>query len=87
LNDGKEVRFYGQVFSFLKGVQQRRVICYLHSQHLRGKREVATEKIVADLGLPAGTRIRDLFRKSSAWDHLLTEKRGVCRFCWPDHEK
>ena len=36
--------------------------------------------MIAELDLPAKTRVRDIFKKHPAWDVLLTEKQGSARF-------
>ena len=79
--DGREVRLLGRIFRFPKGVDQRRIICLLYERYLRGQYWVSTDEIVAELDLRDGARIRDFFKKSPAWGHLLIERGGMCGFC------
>jgi hypothetical protein len=84
LAGGKNVRFLGQTFRFPKGVHQRRIIDYMHRQYRAGRRLVPSEEIAEELGLKS--RLRDYFKKSPAWNHLLTERGGMCSFCWPEQK-
>ena len=79
--DGREVRLLGQVFRFPKGVNQRRIICLLFERYLQGQYWVSSDEIVTELDLRDGARIRDFFKKSPAWGHLLIEHGGMCGFC------
>ena len=79
--DGREVRLFEQTFNFKKGVQQRRIIMLLYEHYQDGERWVSTDKIVAELDLRDGARIRDFFKKSPSWNRLLTEHSGMCGFC------
>lgn len=83
LGVGREVRFYGEVFRFPKGVEQRQIIVFLHERYQQGELWVSNEAILAELNL-GGTRVRDKFKKSPAWGRLLTERSGLIGFCWPD---
>lgn len=83
LGDGREVRFYSEVFRFPKGVEQRQIIIFLHERYQQGELWVSNEAILAELNL-GGTRVRDKFKKSPAWGRLLTERSGLIGFCWPD---
>ncbi|MGE0256853.1 MAG: hypothetical protein AB7N54_19595 [Alphaproteobacteria bacterium] len=84
--DGKEVRLFGRVFRIPKGVQQRRIVCYLHQQLLLGIRRVPPDKIVVELDLPPKARIRDYFKRSPLWGALLSEKDGMIGFCLDDEQ-
>jgi hypothetical protein len=81
IGDGKEVRFFGETFRFPKGVRQRQIICFIHERYRQGQLWSTTEEIVTTLDLRANARIRDFFKKSKAWDRLLTERNGLCGFC------
>lgn len=81
IGGGKEVRLYGKSFLFKKGVTQRRIVTFLYERYLNGELQVSTDEIVAELELRDGARIRDLFKKSPAWNQLLTERNGMCGFC------
>lgn len=81
IGDGKEVRLYGETFRFRKGVHQRQIIRHLHQRLRQGHRWTSTEEIIAALDLRERARIRDFFKKSPAWDRLLTERNGMCGFC------
>jgi hypothetical protein len=83
LGDAREVRLYGRVFRFPKGETQRRIILVLYQHYLNGDHRIATATIVADLDLPAPTRLRDYFKRSkpAVMGHLLWEKGGLCGFC------
>jgi hypothetical protein len=83
IGDGKEVRFKGETFLLKKGAEQRRVVCFLHDRYIRGDRWTSSEEIIEELGLGV-RRIRDLFKRSPAWNHLLTEKSGMCGFCFEE---
>ena len=77
--DFRIVRALGQTFTF-KGDKQRRIIEYMYRRWLDGDDRVSVAEIIADLDLPAKTRIRDIFKKHPAWNVLLTEKEGSARF-------
>jgi hypothetical protein len=77
--DFRIVRALGQTFSF-KGDKQRRIIEYMNQRWLHGDDRVSVAEIIAELDLPAKTRIRDIFKKHPAWNVLLTEKEGSARF-------
>jgi hypothetical protein len=81
IGDGKEVRLFGETFRFPRGVRQRQILCYIHKRYLQGHRWTTTEEIVAELDLREDSRIRDFFKKSPAWNRLLTEHNGMCGFC------
>lgn len=81
IGDGKEVRLFGETFRFPKGVRQRQIICHLHERYRQGHRWTSTEEIVTTLELRSNARIRDFFKKSPAWNRLLTERNGMCGFC------
>jgi hypothetical protein len=81
IGDGKEVRFFGETFRFPKGVKQRQIIRHIHERYRQGHRWTSTDEIVTTLDLRANARIRDFFKKSSAWNRLLTERNGMCGFC------
>jgi hypothetical protein len=83
LAEGKEVRFLGEVFRFPKGLRQRQIICLLYQHYLVGELWVSSEEIAEQIGLGSNTRVRDVFKKSDAWNRLLTERNGLCGFCWP----
>ena len=83
IGEGKEVRFFGETFRFPKGVRQRQIICYIHERHRQGRHWTSTEEIVTALELRPNARIRDFFRRSGAWNRLLTERSGLCGFCLP----
>ena len=78
-SDFKFVRALGQTFPF-RGDKQRRIIEYMHRRWLDGEDRVSVAKIIAELDLPAQTRIRDIFKKHPAWNVLLTEKEGSAQF-------
>jgi hypothetical protein len=86
LGDGREVRFYGQRFTFPRGGKQRQVVNHLYERYKLGERGVATDEIIIHLDLPLGTRLHRLFNKNRAWGHLLTVKNGICSFCWPEEK-
>jgi hypothetical protein len=77
--DFRIVRALGQTFTF-KGDKQRRIIEYMYQRWLDGDDRVSVAEIIAELDLPAKTRIRDIFKKHPAWNVLLTEKEGSARF-------
>lgn len=81
IGDGKEVRFFGETFRFPKGVKQRQIIRHIHQRYRQGHRWTSTDEIVTTLDLRANARIRDFFKKSPAWNRLLTERDGMCGFC------
>jgi len=81
LGDGKEVRLFGETFQFPKGVRQRQIIRHIYERYRQGQRWTSTEEIVTALDLRPNARIRDFFKKSPAWNHLLTERNGMCGFC------
>jgi hypothetical protein len=81
IGDGKEVRLFGEVFRFPKGVRQRQIIRFIHERYRQGQFWTSTEEIVATLELRTNARIRDFFKKSPAWNRLLTERNGMCGFC------
>lgn len=81
IGDGKEVRFFGETFRFPKGVKQRQIIRHIHERYRQGQRWTSTDEIVTTLDLRANARIRDFFKKSPAWNRLLTERDGMCGFC------
>jgi hypothetical protein len=81
IGDGKEVRFFGETFRFPKGVKQRQIIRHIHERYRQGHRWTSTDEIITTLDLRANARIRDFFKKSPAWNHLLTERDGMCGFC------
>jgi hypothetical protein len=83
IGEGKEVCFFGETFRFPKGVQQRQIISYIHKRYQEGQRWTSTDEIVTTLELRTNARIRDFFKKSSAWNRLLTEQNGMCGFCLP----
>lgn len=63
------------------------MIVYLHGQYLQGVYEVPAAQIVEDLDdFAAGARIDKLFKDSPAWNRLLTQRSGICSFCWPAEE-
>jgi hypothetical protein len=62
-------------------VRQRQIICHIHERYRQGQRWTSTEEIVAALDLRPNARIRDFFKKSPAWNRLLTERNGMCGFC------
>jgi hypothetical protein len=82
LADGKEVRFQGETFHFARGVKQRQVVRLLHKRYLAGVLWTSSDEIAEELELSSGTRIRDLFKKHPAWNRLLTERNGMCGFCF-----
>jgi hypothetical protein len=77
--DFRIVRALEQTFNF-KGDKQRTILEYMYSKWLDGHDRVSTAEMIADLGLPLSTRVRDDFKKHPAWDVLLTEKQGSCWF-------
>ncbi|MBZ0140017.1 MAG: hypothetical protein K8H87_09625 [Pseudorhodoplanes sp.] len=81
IGDGKEVRLFGETFRFPKGVRQRQIIRHMHDRYRQGHRWTSTEEIVTTLELRPNARIRDFFKKSPAWNRLLTERSGMCGFC------
>ncbi|MGD9714343.1 MAG: hypothetical protein AB7V46_20115, partial [Thermomicrobiales bacterium] len=85
LADGAEVWLYGRVFKFKKGVKQRAVIRYLHGKYREGVLSVPSTEVAEACDLAFHSRIRDLFKKSEAWDQLLTEEGGMCRFMLRDY--
>jgi hypothetical protein len=87
LADGKEVHFLGQVFRFPRGIHQRAVIRFLYDQYLAGQLWTSSELILESLDdVSPKTRLRDLFKGNRAWNRLLTERAGMCGFCFPDHD-
>jgi hypothetical protein len=87
IGDGKEVRLFGRIFRFPKGVLQRQIICLIHAHYRKGQLWTSTEEIVTTLDLRPNARIRDFFKKSPAWNHLLTERDGMCGFCLGSADK
>ena len=83
IGGGREVRFFGAVYCFPKGDKQRRVIMLLHDRYREGEKWVSSAEIAEELELGGQTRLRDLFKGNIAWRRLLTEKNGMCGFCWP----
>jgi hypothetical protein len=83
IGEGREVRFFDDVYR-IKGDKQRLVISLLHSRYLKGELQVSSAEIAAELELSPNTRVRDLFKKHEAWGRLLSEKGGMCGFCWPE---
>ena len=83
IGGGKQVRFFGETYWFPKGVRQRQIICYIQKRYQQGHRWTSTEEIVTTLELRPKARIRDFFKKSLAWNRLLTERNGMCGFCLP----
>jgi hypothetical protein len=81
IGDGKEVRLFGEVFRFPKGVRQREIIRLMYGRYQQGQLWTSTEEIVATLDLRSKARIRDFFKRSPAWNRLLTERNGMCGFC------
>jgi hypothetical protein len=81
LADGKEVRLRGEVFRFPKAPKQRSVIRYLYERYVEGEFWISSDQVVTDLDFDPRTRIRDIFRKSRAWNRLLTERDGMLGFC------
>ena len=81
IGDGKEVRFFGETFRFPKGVHQRQIIRLIHERYRQGQRWTSSEEIVTTLDLRPNARIRDFFKRSLAWNRLLTERNGMCGFC------
>ncbi len=81
IGEGREVRLFGRVFRFPKAVHQRRIIRFLYERYLQGELMVSSDEIVTELDLRDGARIRDFFKKSTAWNSLLTERGGMCGFC------
>jgi hypothetical protein len=81
--DGREVQFFGESFRFPKGVQQRRIICYMHKRYQSGELTVSEDRLIVDLDLPRKARVRDYLKTHAAWGRLLTVRNGVCSFCWP----
>ncbi|MBK8174775.1 MAG: hypothetical protein IPK66_05745 [Rhodospirillales bacterium] len=84
IGEGRVVWFYGEKFEFPRGEKQRLVIVYLYEQYLQGIYNVSVARIITDLDLADGLRIEKLFKDSPAWNGLLTQRNGVCSFCWPD---
>jgi hypothetical protein len=87
IGDAREVRFFGETFRFPRGVRQRQIIGFIHDRYRRGQRWTSTDEIVAALDLRANARIRDYFKKSPAWNRLLTERKGMCGFCFEPMQK
>lgn len=81
LGDGKEVRLRGKIFRFARGAKQREVIRLLHRRYLEGIIWVSSDEIAEELEL-GDTRVRDLFKRNPAWNQLLTERGGMCGFCF-----
>jgi hypothetical protein len=77
--DFRIVRALGQTFTF-KGDKQRSILEYMYHKWLDGEDRVSVAEMIADLDVPAKTRVRDVFKKHPAWDVLLTEKQGSCWF-------
>jgi len=77
--DFRIVRAKGETFMF-RGDKQRQVIEYMHERWLDGVEQVSTAEMMDDLGFPIGTRLRDLFKKHSAWEKLVKEEGGSARF-------
>lgn len=84
--DGKEVRFFDKTFHFPKGLRQRDIIRVLHQHYLEGELWVSSARIIDELELAPNTRIRDIFKGHVAWKRLLTERNGMCGFCFPDRK-
>jgi hypothetical protein len=80
--DAKEVRFRGETFRFPKGVHQRRIIRYIDGRYRRGHLWTSNDEIIDKLDLRESARIRDYFKGSPAWNRLLTERDGMCGFCF-----
>jgi hypothetical protein len=81
IGDGKEVCLFGEMFRFPKGVRQRQIIRFMYERYQQGQLWTSTEEIVATLDLRPKARVRDFFKKSPAWNRLLTERNGMCGFC------
>jgi hypothetical protein len=82
IDDARTVILLGQTFR-IRGLLQRDLIKRLHSHYLIGEHPVACAKLLEDIEAGDQTRIKDLFRRSPAWGHLLMERRGMCGFCLP----
>jgi hypothetical protein len=85
--DGKEVLFFGTIHKFRRGVRQREIICLLHERYLQGDEWVSSEEIIEKLELGSKARIRDYFKSNKAWNSLLTERDGMCGFCFDLHRE
>jgi len=78
--DGRFVVLHGTRFEFPRGDKVRQVLIYMYAKYIEGVFSVSTAEIVAELDLGESTRVRDLFRKNPAWEVLLSERGGACRF-------
>jgi len=74
--DYRVVRVGEQEFRF-RGEKQRRIVEYLHQRWQDGQTRVSVAELIADLELPANTRLRDLFKGHDAWGTLLGYERGT----------
>jgi hypothetical protein len=83
--DGKEVRFFGETYKFRRGGRQREIICLLYKRYLNDELWVSSEEIIEELELGPKARIRDYFKRNAAWKKLLTERDGMCGFCFELH--
>lgn len=82
--DGKEVVFKGERYRFVKGLRQRAVIKELYARYRAGEYWVSSAEVAVDAGLGEKTRIRDAFKDHPAWGQLLTERDGMCGFCFDE---
>jgi hypothetical protein len=82
--DGKEVVFKGDRYHFVKGLRQRAVIKELYVRYRAGEYWVSSAEVAHEAGLSEKTRIRDAFKDHPAWGRLLTEREGMCGFCFDE---
>lgn len=86
IDEGREVRLYKETFKFQRGIKQRDIIRFLHDRLMEGQDWVSSAEIQTELDLPDKTRIRDIFKGNRAWGRLLTERSGMCGFCFDVEE-
>ena len=86
IDDCREVRLYKETFKFQRGIKQRDIIRFMHDRLTEGKDWVSSAEILTELELPDKTRIRDIFKGNRAWGRLLTERNGMCGFCFDVEE-
>jgi hypothetical protein len=86
IGEGREVRLYGEVFLFPKGVQQRRIIRAVHQRYLDGERRISWTELVEELNLADRSRLRDYFKNNNqpVIGRLLYEGGGMVGFCLRD---
>lgn len=82
---GRQVRLHGEVFTFSKGDQQRRIIMEIYERYRKGELMCSWVEVAEHLQLGQGMRLRDYFkkRKPPVLGRLLREQGGMVGFCLP----